>query len=662
MSLTCMLHPIVLRICAKKSKLRNMLLQKTKKKQSIAYWSLIILGSMLMVLAGIIRISKAQYSLTDLFKPDNHLYHMVCLLVTIPLFHKVVQWLRNCRYTVVENCVMAFMASAFSLITMLGKYYHYDIKSSMDTVLQPLQSKICFALAFAGTMLMLFYAFRLVWSLYGISDKLSATGKGRLASFFADHLYRNCMLLISVCWLPFYIIRFPGAMPYDTWQSLAMYFGTTPMTTQHPLVFVVIVGKLTELGTSLGANWLMPLVMTLVQHLLTVLMISYTLDTFRKMGFSPKVMAWVLAFFVILPPMHVYASTVYNDMIYSLAIMLLTLELVYYLYDRKIFFKKPHHGILTALAVFLTIFRYNGLYTMLAVLAVIGLRELWLLIKGRARVIHASVMLVLIIVPLLSGQLLQRSLNAAYDAQSLTSRAILAMPIQQTARCFKEHRNEIPAEILEDIQPFMEWEPKKYAKKYNPRNFDSIKSSINTDATAEEIKAFLGGWFQLVKRYPRTCLEASLHQNYYLFSPFAVNTRQYVSFSGHADLVEKRYGMDPQGLLEGVPVFEYMTEKYAQFQEKVFPKIPVLGLLVNLATYTVLLFGICLRTLLRKDRRPLFLTIALLVTWGITFVGPALYRHPRYIFPIMFSMPALLAGYMLSGYDNTDSDIREETV
>ena len=634
---------------------------KSRRKYGPLYWLLILAGSFLILTLFVIRISKRQYSLRDLTADKYLLQNGITWITAFVLLHCGVKLTREKHYSIGEKIAMLALSAFFSYFTLLGVYFEAQIKSTLSVVLQPLSSKFYFAAAMCGAMVMFYFVFRLIWGLRGSADRCGSAESGILATFFGKHLYRNCMLVLSAFWLPQYIIRFPGAMTYDGWQSLAMYFGTTEMTTQHPLIWVSIMGKLVELGTALGANWLMPVVICIVQHILSMLLVAYAVDTIQKLGFSRKILALALLFFGILPPMQMYASTVYNDLIYSLSVMLLTIELVHYLYDRKAYFTGVRHLLLTALAVFSTIFRYNGLYTMLAVIGVIGIRELWLLLKKQTKLVASGVMIALLILPLLGGQALQNHLNKAYDAKSLTSRAMLAMPIQQTARCLKVHGKVMEEELHEDLHAVMTWRDSSYRKRYDPRNFDKVKNSFKIDATPEEMDGFMNGWLQLLKLYPATCFMATANQNYYLFSPLVVNVRYYESFSGHMELALKRYGYDPRQMLEGVPVFEGPCKALAAFQHDVFPTIPVLGLTVNLAVYIILLFGICVSTLFRDDRRPLILTVALLATLGITILGPAIYRHPRYIYPIMFSMPLLLAAFARSNSRETAQTDTEET-
>jgi len=350
----------------------------------------------------------------------------------------------------------------------------------------------------------------------------------------------------------------------------------------------------------------------------------------------------------VFPPIALYASTLYNDCFYCLSIMLLVTELAYYLYDRETFFRKKRHLLLIVIAVLGSGFRYNGLYTVVALVAVIALREIYLLFKCKEKLLRTSIVLLLCtIIPLYSVQCIQSSVNEAFEAKEIRSRAILAMPIQQSVRCLITYGDSIPQEDYEALHTVLTWSDKKYKKEYDPRNFDGVKESFKLDATKEEMAGFIKAWIKLVLKYPETCFMATANQTYYLFSPFVANDRYYKSISAHIDKAWERYGFDASPYVYENENLDLLCYELWDFYENVFPGIPILGFIVNPAVYTILLISVCFWLLFSKDKRALVLAVPLLVTLAITFLGPAIYRHPRYVYPIMYSMPMLLSSFLL---------------
>lgn len=628
-------------------------LKSFKIPNNLPHWTAIIFSSLMIVAFFTLDVSEGRFSIFDTLSANR-------VWLNTTAFVGICWILKKTKKAVIEaqcgktQTVFQFMLSAFfSFFSVLSIYFDSGRGNGLSVALSSFLALISVAAAFFGGVILFFIIIRLIWSLSSCSNRLAKRNARVFSDFFGKNLYRNCILAMTLCWLPQYIIRFPGVMPYDAWQSMAMYYGCTETTTQHPLLWNILLGKLTDFGMSIGINWMASFVICLIQHIVAMFAVSYTITTIKKLGFGNCFLVGILAFYVILPPMSLYASTVYNDYIFSLAIMLLTVEFVYYLYDRKRFFSQKHHWILTAIASFCTIIRYNGLYTMLAVIFVIALREFLLLIKNKWKgVIHTLIILALLIIPLLTGQIIQSSLNDAYNATEIRSRAMVAMPIQQTVRCLIDHGDDIPKEDYEAIHTVLTWTDEEYAETYNPRNFDTVKESFKTDATNEEMSDFIKAWIHLVCRYPKTCFMATANQTYYLFSPLVQNVRYYESTVYHSNASLEDYGFDPEPFIFKSSLLESLCRKLFDFQCNIFVEIPIIGITVNEAAYTILLFSICLCLLFRKDRRPLILTVSMLVVLGITFLGPAVYRHPRYVFPIMFSIPLLIAVFMFKENGN----------
>lgn len=560
------------------------------------------------------------------------------------------------KLEVLKSVGILFLSAFFSLFSLLGKYFGSKTKVDFFQVLYDSESLLAFSIAFCGGI---FFFSMLICTIGYLGENYNILRCHKesvfLTRFFGKHLFRNSVIAMAICWLPQYIIRFPGAVPYDVWQSIAMHLGYTEITTQHPLIWGAMVGELVELGEKIGVTWLAPLVICFVQHILSMLMVGYTVLTLKKFNFNTWVLGFVLIFFGVFPPIALYASTLYNDCFYCLSIMLLVTEMAYYLYVRREFFGKKHHLFLTVIAVLGSGFRYNGIYTVAALIAVIAVREAYMLLKRREKLLRTTVILLLCtIVPLFSVQCIQDSVNEAFEAKEIRSRAILAMPIQQSVRCLITHGDTMAQEDYEALHAVLTWSDKKYEKNYDPRNFDGVKESFKLDATKEEMAGFIKTWIKLVMKYPDTCFMATANQTYYLFSPFAINVRYYKSISAHTSKALERYDFDATPYVYENENLDDLCQELWEFYSKVFPGIPFLGFIVNPAVYTILLIAVCLWLLFSKDKRALVLAVPLLVTLAITFLGPAVYRHPRYVYPIMYSMPIFLSAFVFQKKSNKE--------
>ena len=593
--------------------------------------------------------------------PDGFLVSTAMVVGIYYLLKKYAGTLLKDRTSPVQTAMQVLLSAFFTGFSLLSQYLEVNTSMGLGLMTERLSSKISILLGFMGGMIFFMLVFRLIWRMSGSASGLAETKNARLLSFFGKHAFRNCVLLLTIVWLPQYLIRFPGTMNYDSWRSIGIYFGDLERTTQHPLIWVTIIGKLTEIGMQIGINWLAPLVICAVQHVLLILLVAYTVSVLRSLGASVRVQAVTLLFYAILPPMFMYASTVYNDTLYSAAIQLVTVEMAVLLFDRKAFFTRWHHMALTALGVLSTILRYNGFYVMVIMIAFVAVSELVLLIRRHARPVQTVAALLLLIVPLMTGQRIQKGFNELYGVRDVSPRVKLALVIQQVGRCLAVYGDKIPKEDYDAIHAVMTWPDEEYAAKYNPRRYDDIKLSFRNDASKEEIAAFLKAWTHLVQRYPGTCFIATAHVTYFLFSPLVQNVRYYPTLDAQTSAVQDELGYDASEL------FQYDNFKMREPQldlffcmKEIYSASPVLGLLVNQAVYTILLAGICVCTLFKRDRRAWVLAAAMLATLGATFIGPAVHGHPRYTYPIMFCMPVLLYAYMCANPRQKPEPIAKE--
>ncbi|MGN0996218.1 MAG: DUF6020 family protein [Candidatus Ventricola sp.] len=555
------------------------------------------------------------------------------------------------RIGAAQTALQLLLSLLFTGFSLLSKFFEMDTDTGLRLLTERLSSKLWIGLAFLGGMTLFMLVFRLIWYGSGTAGTMGDTRRAWLHRFFGRHAFRNCVLLLMLVWLPQYFILFPGLTSSDFVRALSMYFQEAGRTNQHPMIWVTILGKLTELGLKAGISWLAIPVICIVQHVLMILLVAHTVTTIRELGATVRAQALMLLFYATLPPMFMYASTVYNDTLYSAAVLLLTLELAVFLFNRPLFFARWRHPLLTAVAALGTILRYNGFYLMLVVIAAVSVYALVMLAKKRIRLRQVGAMLCLLAVPLMGGRAVQESLDQAYGARNITARAKYAMILQQVARCLSLYGDEIPEEDYQALHAVMTWSDEELAQAYDPRNSDGVKWSFNLDATQEEMAAFLRAWTHLLVRYPSTCFMATANSVYYLFSPLVSNVRYYHEqiSDGLVQMIIDEKGFNLYDLI-GKTDFGRDELRYdLQFcMNTLHPALPVLGLTVNQAVYTILLLGICASTLFRRDRSVLVLAMALLVTLGTTILGPAVFKHPRYTYPIMYSMPVLVFAYMRS--------------
>lgn len=534
----------------------------------------------------------------------------------------------------------------FSFMSFMGKYYTSDQKKGLTSILKGEYQSIKAALCFFGGIVFFFFVSCCMERLKELSENHTLRLEGiykKIEDFlFQKRCFMKYFCIMLICWFPHIIIRYPGATWTDTWIVLRQYLGYSRYTAQHPMIYTLILGKFVDFGNKLGDPDYGLFTLIIVQVFMMLAVFSYVICVMEKLKISRMIQMITLVLFSVLPSAVATATTAFIDAPYAVAFLLFMAEMACYLFIPEEYKKSWKHLILTFVSVLGTFFRYNGIYIVAVMLCVICVREGFLCIRKRQNIIYSILICSMIFVPGIMGRSVVQYINAAYRAEVISSRAKYAMPMQQIARYMVYHGDDVSEEELEKIQKVVKWEIEDYKNLYIPHNFDGIKRGFQSSATKEEIREFLKVWLLLFQRHPGTYIEATVEQNCYLFSPLLDNSRYFKNAKTDA---KKRTFDHRTYFMNSLKGREKWLQKQQDLMDyyKSFTQIPVLGLFVNQGWYVFFLLGICVSVLCRKNGRLLVLSLPLLLTIAIIVIGPAIYRHSRYMYPVMYSMP-LFAG------------------
>ena len=241
------------------------------------------------------------------------------------------------------------------------------------------------------------------------------------------------------------------------------------------------------------------------------------------------------------------------------------------------------------------------------------------------------------------------ALTDRYAVIELSERGRYAVIIQQLGRCALEHPEGFTEADIEDMESIIGFPFETIRERYSSYSFDRLKGKFNVNADQDQMQRFRKLWFRMLKDYPMTCINATLEQNYYLFSIFARNNRYYLDFITGA--------RNDAGYWDYSGLCSYSkSQNDAQFALRrlyySFEYLPVLGLFSNQAIYTIMLFAAVLQYLNMEDRKKLILLIPMLGTLGICLIAPACKNHARYLYPLVYCMPVIWAAVTSKNHGN----------
>lgn len=498
----------------------------------------------------------------------------------------------------------------------------------------------------------LFYAICIL--ILSCLDQLSFVSEENVSerSWFTCNLRSFFVLFVFILlmWLPYAVADFPGLTNYDFFDELDTFYGNdtnslrvvvpisdeVTLNNNNPVLqtmFAVIVMKI---GNMLGSPYIGIFLFCYLQMVVFALILSYSIFYMAKLRIKSGYRVMTLLFYGLLPWHSNFALSTLKDTNFAFVMLLYIIVLSDCILHRQDFFAKKGKLILFAiLNLLLMLLRNNGVYVLLVV-DVVLLIAFWKEWKK---------MLIPTVIPLFVYMVL--ILHVLYPALKISpgSKAeMYSVPFQQIARLIKEQGDHIEKEDQEVIRKVL---PKydKLAKRYNPELADPVKSTYNKYTTQKEMSDFLKVWAKYLRKYPSLYVQATMANCYGYFYPEAEHWLVYTQ-------------IEPPGLAYGVESPEKLSvwRKELNQMSYIIKQIPGLGMLVSLGFYTWLMIIQIVFLVYRKENKKILLWVPLIVLMLTVFVGPA-NTMPRYIYPLILSMPLLwaLSGCKISSISQKDA-------
>ena len=484
----------------------------------------------------------------------------------------------------------------------------------------------------------------LVQLLYGVlhSDRDINFRDGRVLHIYRRHPWLVPWCVVFLMWIPHLIVRYPGAMGYDNYAELVYFWGYKTFTTAQPVFHTWLFSSFIGFGDWLGSPNVGLFLFVIFQSLIMSAILARSLFLMKKWGSPVWLRLLAAGIYSIAPYYSGYAAFPIKDYLYTAFFLLFVLELMELLqgHGLEVFQKRPKYDILWVAAVSLMIlFRKNGLYVYLPVMLFLMAYAAVMLIRRKRRLVWQMWLVLLLPVVLAPG--VERTIIARYHVEEDSPKEMFSLPFQQTARYVRDYGEEVTEEEREAIAAVLDYELLPEA--YEELTADPVKSTYHAQGT-KELLAYFSVWFQQFLKHPVCYLEATWNQNYYLFAPdidnIVYNRDCYVgeeNAAGTGFEDEIRFEV-PEGMrgLATIAVSWYTL----------LTRLPVIGMLNNVAFYVILMF--CLLLFMGQDHvgKKAFVMLPMLMSFLFVVLVPQIQNQPRYAFPIIYAMPVTIGFYL----------------
>lgn len=527
-----------------------------------------------------------------------------------------------------KNYVFSILSLLFSFFMVFG--YSYDVvgnatlvNHSIPLILISIMKYVAFYEMFLTTITQ---AYEFIVT-HKIKEKAT---KSKLGKLFDAHPFLFSFLFILICYLPYLIAFAPAIMCYDPanqikevmgihtryMDSVVLLDSSVTLTNFNPILHTLLLGGCFKLGYTIGSVNFGLFLYTMIQTVILVSALSYSIYYMKKEGVSKKILWIVLLVYALVPVFPFYAVATVKDTIFSAFILLYIIQLydiIKYDGNRKKFI----FLFITSLLVIL--FRNNGIYTVLLSMPFLLVAEK----KKRKSIFIVLISLVFLYVGY--GKILLPSLKIS----NTSVREMLSIPFQQTARVVLNHGSEIPDEEIEVIDYLLTFDT--LASRYVPYISDPVKNGYNKEATSTDLKNYFEVWIKQFFRYPVDYLDATINNVYGYFYP---NTSKWYIYTSYNTKL-KDAGFDYYFIMP-----QWLRDPLIVIGEK-FPYIPIVGMFVNIG-FVVWLYFLMLGYLLVNKKAKYLPVLLPAFSLILVCVASPVNTYFRYAQPYIYALPATM--------------------
>lgn len=547
------------------------------------------------------------------------------------------------KFITEKKWITHVLAAIFSFFMLIG--LTFVANGNLSFIFPGKKQFIIACITFAGYFVLFDVALSILYGYIQKKDILGIISKIKFPAFVENH-YRLCaFLFIAIMWAPYFIVHYPGSVPYDGYRQINMYYGIEPISNHHPWVLTKFIGFIMEIGRGINDNFGVFLVV-LTMYLIEAFCYATVCSKIKKWGAPFGFHIFSVLFFAILPVFGAYSQVVMKDGIFS-ALFALYMVLYadccieslrkentkkIYIHLLKLFFV----GLIVCLA------RNNGVHMVLPA----DILLLVLLCRGKKR--YA---LILTLCAMLSYYGINNILGTSIGVATGSKKEMLSIPFQQTARYLKEYPDDVSKEEEAAIRGVLNYDV--LADSYMPEISDHVKDTYRNSSTPEERGRYFKAWFSMFLKHPKVYFEATFHNTYGYYYPF----------NNCSALGAYQFYIQGAPLAKGDFDIHYIFSEDVRYKLTDYAQtwrwIPGFAQVMNPGTYTWLLLVIAGYIIYRRRWKGLLLLVSPLLNVAVCIASPV-NGYLRYAIPLIACIPILVYwGLVIGRTDKTTENVNE---
>jgi len=433
----------------------------------------------------------------------------------------------------------------------------------------------------------------------------------------------NAGIVFLFC-LPFLALNYPAIMTPDSLSQFGQINKTEAFVDHHPWIHTLLIGLLYKTGYAITGNVYSAIAFySVFQMILVSFSIAYAIECFYEMGFSKSVRITLLCCFILFPYNLVYSVTMWKDIIFSMAVLVLTVTIIRLMEKNTV--RDICIFVISALAMCLL--RHNGYY------AYIGTAVALLIVKRRdIKKCIIYILAVFAVAALCRGPVMK--LCGVSAGEYVFN---LHIPLQQVGRIVVEEKpiTQEQENWLRNINDL------NYIKAgYSTQGADTMTAWVldgNQEYFDNHKGEFIRLWAEIGLKYPKEYLQAFLDITMGYWAPMQP---QQTVFYG---ITANNQGLESQPLIRG-PV----QIKIHELLYKLYTMIPVYGFFYCMGGFFWILLIECALCIVMKTYEKMIAFLPVTMLTLTLFVATPLAADLRYSYALMLVVP-YMTFYILSG-------------
>lgn len=514
--------------------------------------------------------------------------------------------------------IAAFVTSGtLAAFRVLG--ISFSIDNSLNYIIQSKMQSMHALAVFGGYWYLLYALIHVAFKQIDTIQAIRKPIRSKTVCFIENHVFLVAFIAMLICWGSFWMLFFPGSLPHDGQNQLETFFGARAATQDHPYFVTLIMGWIVSLGKALHSYQAGIALYVGIQSVVCAAVYASECSNIHSKKAPLSLVMCSIVFFSVMPLFVSYAQSVIKDTLYIAFYVWFAMEYV------KCFLNDggERYSVIriTVAGLLCSLFRHEAIYVLAVALIVI----LFLSRENRSRI--ACALVVLCMLNSAFGFIVSDVMNV----QKGSTKEVMSIPLQQTARYVCKHENEIPVDEKEIINNVVDFNA--LTTKYVPEKSDNVKNTWKKP-TDEELSAYFSLWLEMLQRDPIVYFEAMYNHMYGYFDPFckSINAMQHqIYIKGPLDSAQEKMSFDTY----------YSTNSARRIGESytsMWNRIPVLSMLCFCGIYSWMMFFLISNLIRKRNLRDALIYILPFLTLQICLFSPV-NNYSRYFMPIIASMP-----------------------